>query len=161
MPARGSWRVVTKPNASPATWRAHRPQPRFRAQLARRGGDNAVTLVLDRGAAAGRRGYTLEITPRGAEVRARASAGLFYGAVTLWQLATADGAQGTATSQRNASRTLRVCWRGLMLDVARHFRSVDEVKALIDQMALHKLNTLHWHLTDDQGWRIEIRAIRA
>ncbi|MGO4776144.1 beta-N-acetylhexosaminidase, partial [Lysobacter sp. 2RAB21] len=48
-------------------------------------------------------------------------------------------------------------WRGLMLDVARHFRSVDEVKSVLDQMALHKLNTFHWHLTDDQGWRIEIK----
>ncbi len=130
----------------------------FVPALARRGGDNAVTLVLDpRAPLPGDEAYTLEITPRGAEVRARASAGLFYGAVTLWQLATADGAQGTATiAAQRIEDAPRFVWRGLMLDVARHFRSVDEVKALIDQMALHKLNTLHWHLADDQGWRIEI-----
>ena len=51
----------------------------------------------------------------------------------------------------------RFAYRGMHLDVARHFFSVDEVKRYIDVMAIHKLNTLHWHLTDDQGWRIEIK----
>ncbi len=50
----------------------------------------------------------------------------------------------------------RFAWRGLMLDSARHFQSVDEIKSLLDAMALHKLNMFHWHLTDDQGWRIQI-----
>ena len=51
----------------------------------------------------------------------------------------------------------RFAWRGLMLDVARHYMPPDNIKQMIDWMALHKLNTLHWHLTDDQGWRLEIR----
>ena len=51
----------------------------------------------------------------------------------------------------------RFKWRGLMLDVSRHFYTVDEVKAYIDQMAAYKFNVFHWHLTDDNGWRIEIK----
>jgi hexosaminidase len=125
------------------------------------GGKNkrAITLTLDANAAlSGDEAYTLDVTSKGVRITARAPAGLFYGAATLWQLATADGKRGTATiAAQHIEDAPRFAWRGLMLDVARHFRSVDEVKALIDQMALHKLNTLHWHLTDDQGWRIEIR----
>jgi len=102
--------------------------------------------------------YVLDITSEGARIVARAPAGLFYGAVTLWQLATADGGQGPARiAAQRIDDAPRFAWRGLMLDVARHFRTPDEVKALIDQMALHKLNTFHWHLTDDQGWRIQIK----
>ncbi|HEY0502401.1 MAG TPA: family 20 glycosylhydrolase [Lysobacter sp.] len=102
--------------------------------------------------------YRLDITPDGARITARAPAGLFYGAVTLWQLATADGGTGPATiAAQRIDDAPRFAWRGLMLDVARHFRTPDEVKALLDQMALHKLNTFHWHLTDDQGWRIQIK----
>lgn len=130
----------------------------FVPRMGRRGGGNAVMLELDtKSALSSDEAYTLEITPQGAQIHARAPAGLFYGAVTLWQLATADGGQGAAAiAAQRIDDAPRFAWRGLMLDVARHFRSVDEVKALIDQMALHKLNTLHWHLTDDQGWRIEI-----
>ncbi|RPE80066.1 family 20 glycosylhydrolase [Vulcaniibacterium tengchongense] len=118
----------------------------------------AVVLALDPGIApAGDEAYVLEIAPQGARIAARAPAGLFYGAVTLWQLATAEGGSGPATiAAQRIEDAPRFAWRGLMLDVARHFRTVDEVKALLDQMALHKLNTFHWHLTDDQGWRIEI-----
>ncbi|HEV8695743.1 MAG TPA: family 20 glycosylhydrolase [Lysobacter sp.] len=119
----------------------------------------AVALTLDANAPLpGDEAYTLDVTPKGTKITARTPAGLFYGAVTLWQLATADGEHGATTiAAQHIEDAPRFAWRGLMLDVARHFRSVDEVKALIDQMALHKLNTLHWHLTDDQGWRIEIK----
>lgn len=132
----------------------------FAPRVARAAGKgNAIVFVLDRKARlSGDEAYTLDVTTRGARVVARAPAGLFYGAMTLWQLATADGQEGAAriAAQRIVDAP-RFAWRGLMLDVARHFRSVEEVKALIDQMAVHKLNTLHWHLTDDQGWRIQIR----
>ncbi|MDF3983191.1 family 20 glycosylhydrolase [Luteibacter sp. PPL554] len=102
--------------------------------------------------------YTLDVDEHGARIVARDGAGLFYGAVTLWQLATADGRQGAATIGDVAIRDWpRFPWRGLMLDVVRHFQDVDQVKRVIDAMAEHKLNVLHWHLTDDQGWRIEIR----
>jgi hexosaminidase len=118
----------------------------------------AVVFAIDAGIApAGEEAYVLDITPQGAKVSARKPAGLFYGAVTLWQL-LADGAQGEASiATQRIEDAPRFGWRGLMLDVARHFRTPDEVKVLLDQMALHKLNTFHWHLTDDQGWRVEIK----
>ncbi len=53
----------------------------------------------------------------------------------------------------------KFAWRGMHLDVCRHFFTVDEVKQYIDYLAMYKLNTFHWHLTDDQGWRIEIKNI--
>ena len=101
--------------------------------------------------------YVVDITAQGTKITARKPAGLFYGAMTLWQL-LADGAQGEASiAAQRIEDAPRFGWRGLMLDVARHFRTPDEVKVVLDQMALHKLNTFHWHLTDDQGWRIQIK----
>lgn len=102
--------------------------------------------------------YRLEVTPKGVVVSARDDAGLFYGAVTAWQLATAKPGRGPATLQAvRINDAPRFAWRGVMLDSARHFQSVDFVKQLIDRMAMAKLNTLHWHLVDDQGWRLEIK----
>ncbi len=131
----------------------------FAPAISGEGAPGTVTFTLDpKAALQGDEAYTLDITPQGATISARAPAGLFYGAVTLWQLATADGGQGPATiAAQRIEDAPRFAWRGMMLDVARHFRSVDEVKALLDQLALHKINTFHWHLTDDQGWRIEIK----
>jgi hexosaminidase len=103
-------------------------------------------------------GYLLDVTPQGIRVVARGEAGLFYGAVTAWQLLTpAAGSGDVRVDAVHIRDEPRFAWRGLMLDSVRHFQSTDEVRTLIDQMAQHKLNTLHWHLTDDQGWRIEIK----
>jgi hexosaminidase len=103
-------------------------------------------------------GYVLDVASDGAHVSARSDTGLFYGAVTLWQLATTDGKQGGTSIPDVAIRDWpRFAWRGLMLDAARHFREVATVKQVLDTMAEHKLNVFHWHLTDDQGWRIEIK----
>ncbi|HKT29542.1 beta-N-acetylhexosaminidase [Dyella sp.] len=103
-------------------------------------------------------GYTLDVTPQGIRIQAHDDAGLFYGAVSLYQLLTPDAQQGDVqVPALHVSDWPRFAWRGVMLDSARHFQSVDDVKALLDQMAQHKLNVLHWHLTDDQGWRIEIK----
>ena len=122
------------------------------------GGRGAIWLNLDPSLTIGDEAYDLDIQANTVRLSARTEAGLFYGAVSLWQLATADGGQGAARiDAQHIKDAPAFVWRGLMLDVARHFRSVDEVKAVIDQMALHKLNTFHWHLTDDQGWRIEIK----
>jgi len=104
--------------------------------------------------------YRLEVAPAGATVSASDHAGLFYGGVTLWQLLTEAPARGgrlTAPAVR-IDDAPRFAWRGLMLDSARHFQSPAFIRSLIDWMAANKLNRLHWHLTDDQGWRIEIRA---
>jgi hexosaminidase len=103
-------------------------------------------------------GYALSVTSQGIRVQAREDAGLFHGAVTLYQLLTPDASQGRVDVPALSIRDWpRFGWRGLMLDSARHFQSVAEVERLIDQMAQHKLDVLHWHLTDDQGWRIQIK----
>ncbi|HWA92177.1 MAG TPA: family 20 glycosylhydrolase [Rhizomicrobium sp.] len=102
---------------------------------------------------AGAEAYVLDATRKGVVVRAGTREGLFYGAVTLAQLLSAGGPLAAV----HIEDAPRFAWRGLMLDSARHFQSVATVKKLIDAMALHKLNVLQWHLTDDQGWRIEIK----
>jgi hexosaminidase len=102
--------------------------------------------------------YRLEVTGAGATITAGDDAGLLYGAVTLWQAMTQSAGQGAVTLPGfTVSDTPRFHWRGLMLDSARHFQSADYVRKLVDWMAANKLNTLHWHLVDDQGWRIEIK----
>ena len=98
-------------------------------------------------------GYVLTATKKGVEVQAKSGAGLFYGVQTLLQMAT-DGNQialGTITDEP------RFEYRGMMLDVSRHFFGLDFVKKQIDAMAYYKLNRLHIHLTDAAGWRIEIK----
>jgi hexosaminidase len=114
----------------------------------------AIRFVRDASVTADE-GYRLEIDPRGAQIRARTDAGLFYGAVTLWQVITSRpaGAPLPALAIKDAPR---FGWRGLMLDSVRHMQTTAEIRTLIDQMARHKLNVLHWHLVDDQGWRIPI-----
>ncbi|HHW4680835.1 MAG TPA: beta-N-acetylhexosaminidase, partial [Xylella taiwanensis] len=104
-------------------------------------------------------GYTLEAAPdQGIQIRARDARGLFYGTISAWQLLTADGKQGTTDIPAVTIHDWpRFRWRGQLLDVARHFHDVDTIKHVIDAMAQHKLNVLHLHLTDDQGWRIEIK----
>ncbi|KQZ22149.1 beta-hexosaminidase [Caulobacter sp. Root1472] len=114
-------------------------------------------VVLTRGGPEGE-GYTLDVSSHRAEIRAKDRAGLFYGAVSLWQLAAPS--RGGAPLRVQAVRiddAPRFAWRGLMLDTARHYRSPQVIKRIIDGMASLKLNTLHWHLTDDQGWRLEIK----
>jgi hexosaminidase len=122
------------------------------------GHTGAIRFALDPArAAAGAESYLLEVTPGGARIVAGDAAGLFYGAMTLLQLATLDDAAEVVLPAVRIEDAPRFSWRGFMLDPARHFWSVDQVKQVIDAMALHKLNTLHWHLTDDQGWRVEIK----
>jgi hexosaminidase len=112
-------------------------------------------IAFRRRAGLGPEAYRLEVTPHGIVVSATGGAGLFYGAVTLWQLMTPEERPATIPAQiiRDAPA---YPWRGLMLDSARHYQSVAFIRSMIDTMALHKLNVLHWHLTDDQGWRLEI-----
>lgn len=98
--------------------------------------------------------YRLEVTANGATITASDYAGLFYGGVTLWQLLTAGS--GPTIEAVTIEDGPRFGWRGLMLDSARHFQSPGFVMRLIDWMAANKLNRFHWHLTDDQGWRIQI-----
>jgi hexosaminidase len=99
--------------------------------------------------------YRLDVAPHRMTVSASSAAGLFYGAVTLWQLLPVGRKSGAIPAQTIIDQP-RYSWRGLMLDSSRHFQSPAFVRRMIDWMAWHKLNILHWHLTDDQGWRLEI-----
>jgi len=117
----------------------------------------AGAIVLTREGPTGE-AYKLDISPTGATIAAAKRAGLFYGALSLWQLATPDEARGpVALPAASIEDAPRFAWRGLMVDSARHFQSLETLKAIIDTMAAHKLNTFHWHLVDDQGWRLEIK----
>jgi hexosaminidase len=110
-----------------------------------------VAMKVEPGAA---ESYRLDITPAAATIVAGDSAGLFYGMQTLQQLvAAANGGPIRAIHIEDAPRFR---YRGMHLDVARHFMPVEFVKRYIDLMSRYKLNTFHWHLTDDQGWRIQI-----
>jgi hexosaminidase len=127
--------------------------------------DGAIHLAIDPSLARlGEEGYALEVTPKRVTVRGGGAAGVFYGAQTLRQLLPA--AVFASTPQEGVAWSVpavriedqpRFPWRGAMLDVSRHFMPKEHVLRFIDLLALHKLNTFHWHLTDDQGWRIEIK----
>ncbi|HEX7914541.1 MAG TPA: family 20 glycosylhydrolase [Rudaea sp.] len=103
--------------------------------------------------------YALSVSDKGIVVDAFTPHGFFNAATTLWQLLTLDGKTSGAVRVPclRIEDQPRFAWRGLMLDSARHFQPPEYVKQFIDWMALHKYNVLHWHLTDDQGWRIEIK----
>lgn len=104
-------------------------------------------------------GYRINVDDHGIWVTARTPQGVFYGSVTVWQLLTPPGWQRGATAEVAAgtiSDHPRFTWRALLLDSGRHFQSVAQIKQLIGWMSLNKLNVLVWHLTEDQGWRLEI-----
>jgi len=104
-------------------------------------------------------GYRLEIKTDSLRLAAAKQSGLFYGLLTLLQLltsATQEDDEFVLPAVEIEDRP-RFRWRGMHLDVARHFFPVDVIKRYLDVLALHKINVFHWHLTDDQGWRIEIR----
>ena len=173
---RGTYRVTDRPVTcdSRTDERTRRAVVGFAARLATvTGGTNPVT-VADEVPASGIRfvtdeslpaeGYELNVDGEGIEVRASQFPGFLYALQSLEQLLPA-AVYGTEPAPDAAwevpcvkiADAPRFAYRGMHLDVARHFFSVDEVKRYIDVMAIHKLNTLHWHLTDDQGWRIEIK----
>jgi len=108
----------------------------------------------------GREGYSLTITPSTIHIKANEAAGIFYGLQTLLQLMPPDGdASGKWVPCAEITDYPRFGWRGLMLDVSRHFFTKQEVERYIDEMVRYKYNTLHLHLSDDQGWRIEIKSL--
>ncbi|MCX6216289.1 family 20 glycosylhydrolase [Spirosoma sp.] len=116
-----------------------------------------VFFTLNKKLAVGDEGYKLTVTPTRVQAEASTPKGLFYAAQTIRQLIP-PGASATAALPACAiTDKPRFGYRGLMLDVGRHFMPVAFVKKFIDLMAMHKQNTFHWHLTEDQGWRIEIK----
>jgi len=126
----------------------------------------SIALSLDPGATYGEEGYELATAGPNATLKARTPAGLFYGVQTIRQLLPYWSEYRAVVFLQPKPLTLRAVhitdsprypWRGAMLDVARHFFGVEDVKRFIDLLALHKMNRLHLHLADDQGWRIEIK----
>ena len=116
-----------------------------------------IVLQTRAGPGLGAEAYDMDVSRGRVVITAAKAPGLFYGAVTLWQLLTPDGAHGpVALKPVHIADAPRFAWRGLMLDSARHYQSPEFIRRLIDVMALHKLNTFHWHLTDDQAWRLQI-----
>ncbi len=130
-----------------------------------------IEMVLDASLIAlGNEGYRLEVTPHVVTIAAPGRAGLFYGTQTLLQLLPSEILRSPADSEPREGGKQdwvvpcveiedgpRFAWRGVMLDVARHFLPIDFLYKFIDALALHKMNILQLHLTDDQGWRIEIK----
>ncbi|MEU8459632.1 beta-N-acetylhexosaminidase [Streptomyces sp. NPDC029003] len=114
-----------------------------------------IRLRLERGAGElGAEGYRLTTTPAGVTLTARTPAGLFHAGQTLRQLLPVRGPGGVPGG--TVTDVPRFAYRGAMVDVARHFFPVEQVKRYVDQLAQYKINTLHVHLTDDQGWRLAV-----
>lgn len=124
--------------------------------------NNAITFVKDESISS-TEGYQLTISPKQIEIRAKTDQGAFYAVQSLRQLLPADF-ENNSFSQKSVSIpcvTIKDApqfkYRGMHLDVGRHFFSVEFIKKYIDALAMLKMNTFHWHLTEDQGWRIEIK----
>ena len=101
--------------------------------------------------------YTLSVTPQRIEIRATSGAGLFYGMQTLLQLMQPAGTGSYSVPSVEIEDTPRFAYRGLMLDISRHFSTKEFIKKQIDALAYYKINRLHLHLTDAAGWRLEIK----
>jgi hexosaminidase len=114
----------------------------------------------------GNEGYTLSASPKAIVIKANQPAGLFYGLQTLYQLFPNE-IEGKSVAKNvkwqvpcvEITDYPRFGWRGLMLDVSRHFFTKQQVKDFIDEMVKYKYNMFHWHLTDDEGWRVEINSL--
>ncbi len=119
--------------------------------------DGAIVLSLESRGGLGPEAYRLEVYPNRVTIRAATSEGLFHGGTTLLQLIEPGKRARAAIPALTVEDAPRFAWRGIMLDSARHYQSPEFIRRLVDAMALHKLNVLHWHLTDDQAWRLEIR----
>ncbi|MFH8840998.1 beta-N-acetylhexosaminidase [Streptomyces sp. NPDC017868] len=133
--------------------------------LADGAGPHAIRLRVGEAAARGPEGYRLVVDDTGVLIEGGGPAGVFWGAQTLRQLLGPDayrkapvrGEGRWELPYTTVEDTPRFGWRGLLLDVSRHFTPKDDVLRLLDLLAAHKLNVFHFHLTDDQGWRIEIK----
>jgi hexosaminidase len=101
--------------------------------------------------------YDLKINKKGITVKGNSAAGLFYGIQTLIQLLPVEKSNRIFVHSVQVYDSPRYKWRGMHLDCSRHFFTKEEVKKYIDYLAMYKINRFHWHLTDDQGWRIEIK----
>ena len=144
------------------------PTGSFVSNVTETKGAATIKLILNEkpNSAIGNEGYTLTVTPNLVTIKANKSAGLFYGAQSLIQLFPKEIESKELVENIEWAAPCvevtdypRVGWRGLMFDCARHFFTKAQVKQYIDAMVRYKYNLLHWHLTDDEGWRIEIKGL--
>jgi len=121
---------------------------------------NSIVLDFHAPDSLGKEGYLMNIKPDGIKISSPANNGVFYAVQSLIQLfpykKTMQNKLNIACLE--ITDKPRFAWRGMMLDCSRYYFPIEFIKKLLDNLALHKINTFHWHLTDDQGWRIEIKA---
>jgi len=127
----------------------------FTLKIADKAAANAIVLKVIADDAEGKEGYQLDVNNHSVRISGD-KGGAFYGCQSLLQLMHQSGREFTVPAIVINDKP-RFAYRGLMLDVGRHFFSVDEIKRVLDMMAYLKMNRFHWHLTDDQGWRLEIK----
>jgi hexosaminidase len=166
--------VISAPNTAEAKYAAMYLQKKlitatgYSVNITERATASNIDLALNTTAdnALGKEGYQLSVTSSKIMIKANQPAGLFYGVQTLLQLLPKEIESRELVKNINWSVPCveitdypRFDWRGLMLDVSRHFFTKEEVKHFIDEMARYKFNLFHWHLTDDEGWRVEIKSL--
>ena len=116
-----------------------------------------INLIIDGKVRTAKEGYLLSVSSKEITIKSATSQGLFYGVQSFLQLIPINGDRKIPALE--IADEPRFSWRGLLLDVSRHFFTIDEVKRLVDQMVIYKFNILQLHLTDDQGWRVEIKKL--
>ena len=136
---------------APCSW--DRDTARFLKNISPSGGAR-LAVAAEENSALGKEEYCLDVSESGVKITASSGAGYAYALESLRQLYSAGG--GLLPCVRIKDKP-RFAWRGFMLDVGRYYLPVDEVKRFIDFMVMHKLNVFHFHLTEDQGWRLEIK----
>ena len=120
------------------------------------GSRGGIRLICDP-SISGAEAYKMLINKSQLEIRGRSAAGIFYGLQSLRQLLPVTKARSASLPGMKIDDEPQLKWRGMHLDVGRHFFSKDEILKYLDHLAMYKLNVFHWHLTEDQGWRIEIK----
>ncbi|MFY0254874.1 family 20 glycosylhydrolase [Chitinophaga sp. 30R24] len=128
----------------------------YELDIKEQGSQNAIILNTGHDST-NTEGYTLNTAHDKVTINGNSGSGTFYGVQTLIQLLPVEKANALYIPGVNITDAPRFSYRGLHLDVGRHFFPVEFIKKYIDLLALHKMNTFHWHLTEDQGWRIEIK----
>jgi hexosaminidase len=130
--------------------------------VASKADEGSIILTLGGSSALGDEGYELQIDEKQLKITANKPAGVFYGIQTLRQIIADRDEKASGNEWEVATGTItdypEYAWRGSMLDVARHFFPVEDVKRYIDFLSYYKINILHLHLSDDQGWRIEVKS---
>ncbi|MFH6959479.1 beta-N-acetylhexosaminidase [Flavobacterium aquidurense] len=130
----------------------------FKLPVVNKGVKNSIKLISQKNIEGLKgEGYSFKSGKNGVEINGNSPMGTFYGMQTLIQLLPVEKSSSLAIAAVDVKDEPRFAYRGAMLDVGRHFFSVEFVKKYIDYLALHKMNYFHWHLTEDQGWRIEIK----